>query len=80
MSPSIPVQILAPEHDFVFTAEMKLYAFETLQKLNVPFEYHHFPGIEHGGLVRGDQEKQGERAAMERALGAAVGWFGGWLK
>jgi hypothetical protein len=29
--------------------------------------------------VRGDPEREGERDAMERGLGAAVGWLGEWL-
>ncbi|KAF9871141.1 dienelactone hydrolase [Colletotrichum karsti] len=72
---SVPVQVLAPEFDVVFTAELKSHFFETAVKKAVAFEYHHFPGVEHACLVRGDPNKQGERDAMVRGKSAAVNWF-----
>lgn len=72
---AVPVQILAPEIDPVFTAELKSYSFETIQKLGVPFDYQHFPGVEHACFIRGDTEKTGEREAMARGKNAAVGWL-----
>lgn len=76
---AVPVQILAPEMDPVFTAELKMHTFETIQKLGVPFDYRHFPGVEHACFVRGDPEKGGEREAMATGKDAAVGWLRGLL-
>lgn len=72
---AVPVQILAPEIDPVFTAELKTHSFEKIQRLRVPFDYQHFPGVEHSCFVRGDPEKVGERAALARGKNAAVGWL-----
>jgi dienelactone hydrolase len=72
---AVPVQILAPQIDPVFTAELKTHCFETIQKLGVPFDYQHFPGVEHACFVRGDLEKAGEREALERGKNAAVSWL-----
>jgi dienelactone hydrolase len=72
---AVPVQMLAPEIDPVYTRELKMHTFETLQKVSVPFEYLHFPGVAHGCLVRGDARKAGERDAMVRGKDAAVAWF-----
>ena len=72
---AVPVQILAPEMDPVFTPELKMHCFEMLQKLRVPFDYQHFPGVEHACFVRGDPEKKGEREAMARGKNAAVSWM-----
>src|SRR5262249_54608411 len=43
---AVPVQVLAPEIDPVYTSELKTYSFETIRKLGVPFDYQHFPGVE----------------------------------
>ncbi|EER41652.1 dienelactone hydrolase [Histoplasma capsulatum var. duboisii H88] len=72
---AVPLQVLAPETDRMYSPELKLHTFETIQKLGLPLDYHHFPGVEHGCLVRGDARHQGEREAMTRAKNAAVGWF-----
>lgn len=72
---AVPVQMLAPEIDFMYSAEMKSYTFETLQKLNLPFEWHHFPKVQHGCLARGDEKVPGEREAMVRGKNAAINWF-----
>ena len=63
---AVPIQILAPEIDAAFTAELKTHSFETIQKLGLPFDYQHFPGVVHSCFIRGDQHKPGERGAMER--------------
>jgi dienelactone hydrolase len=76
---AVPVQILAPEIDPVYTAELKTHSFETITKLGVPFDYQHFPGVEHACFVRGDNKKVGEREAMARGKNAAVSWFGQFL-
>ncbi|KAL2813490.1 dienelactone hydrolase family protein [Aspergillus cavernicola] len=71
----VPTLILAPEFDPAFGVEMKLYAFESLQKRAIPLGYHFFPGQEHGSLVRGDEAKAGERESMARAKDSAVTWL-----
>lgn len=76
----MPVQVLAPEVDAMFTPHLKARAFRVLQEKGVPFEYRHFPGVEHACFVRGNPGKAGEREAMERGLRAAVGWMGEWLR
>jgi len=71
----VPVQVLAPEIDPTYTAELKRYSFETFTKMGVPFDYQHFPRVAHACLVRGDKKKAGEREAMARGKNAAVGWL-----
>jgi dienelactone hydrolase len=71
----VPVQMLAPEMDPVYTAELKLHTFQTLQISGIPFDYQHFPGVAHACLVRGDENRPGERAAMVRGKDMAVGWM-----
>ncbi|KAL7655782.1 hypothetical protein ACMYSQ_004924 [Aspergillus niger] len=72
---AVPVQVLAPEIDAAYTAELKTYTFETLQRRQVVFDYQHFPGVEHSCFIRGDINQPGERAAMDRGKNAAVAWF-----
>ncbi|KAI0816535.1 dienelactone hydrolase [Xylaria sp. FL0064] len=72
---AVPFQVLAPENDQSYTLEMKSYTFQTALKLNVPISYQHFPGIDHGALVRGDERNKGEREAMAMAKDAVVVWF-----
>ena len=62
---AVPVQILAPEHDIMFTPELKTYTFEKLQKLSVPFEWMHFPKVEHGCFTRGAEHIPGEREVKQ---------------
>ena len=77
---AVPVQVLAPEFDPAFPAELKSHTFETLQLSKVPFDYQHFPGVVHACFVRGDPDKPGERAAMTRGKNAAVAWFRQYLQ
>ncbi|KAH8658080.1 dienelactone hydrolase family protein [Xylariales sp. PMI_506] len=72
---AVPTQILAPERDAAYNAELKLRTFQKLQTSAVPFDYQHFPGVEHACFIRGDESKPGERAAMIRGKNAAVAWF-----
>ncbi|KIW09068.1 uncharacterized protein PV09_00017 [Verruconis gallopava] len=72
---AVPVQLLAPEHDPVFTLELKQHAFQTIIKKSIMFDYQHFPGVHHGCLTRGFEEKDGEREALVQAKSAAVNWF-----
>jgi dienelactone hydrolase len=77
---AVPVQILAPEIDAAYNAELKLHTFQALQRSNIPFDYQHFPGVVHACFVRGDENAPGERAAMVRGKNAAVDWFRYYLK
>ncbi|KAI0405261.1 dienelactone hydrolase [Xylaria palmicola] len=72
---TVPIQILAPEIDAAFPADLKAHAFATLLRLNLPFEYVHYPGIAHGGLVRGSEKAENEREAMAQAKDSAVAWL-----
>ena len=71
----MPVQVLAPEIDPVYPAELKSYTFETIMKLALPFDYRHFPGIEHGCFTRGNPGIAGDRQAMTQGKNASVHWF-----
>lgn len=76
----VPVMFLCPEVDGLFNDEMREYAFRTmLGKKSVPFEWVHFPGVEHGCLTKGDEKVKGEREAMAKGKGAVVRWWGEWL-
>ncbi|KAF2238446.1 dienelactone hydrolase family protein [Viridothelium virens] len=72
---AVPVQILAPEIDTVYTPELKMHSFETITKLGVAFDFQHFPGVLHACFTRGDEKKAGEREAMVRGKNAAVSWL-----
>ena len=71
----VPFQMLAPEFDFTYPPELKLYTFQRGQTLGLPFDYQHLSGVVHSCLTRGDDSRPGERAAMARGKDAAVGWF-----
>ena len=75
----VPVQILAPEIDAMFTEELKAYTTSTIPKLGVPFDYQYFPRIEHAFASRGDPDNQDERDGMERAKDCIVLWLRQWL-
>ncbi|KAF2460122.1 dienelactone hydrolase family protein [Lineolata rhizophorae] len=70
-----PTQVLAPEIDPAYSPELKSYTFDTLQRRGVPFDYQHFPGVEHACFSRGDPGKAGERDAMVRGKNAVVAWL-----
>ncbi|CAH0051364.1 unnamed protein product [Clonostachys solani] len=76
----VPVQVLAPQRDPMFTEELKAFSNQVIPTLGVAYDYQYFPGVEHGFAVRGSPEIEGERRAMERAKNAAVLWFRQWLK
>ncbi|KFA69758.1 hypothetical protein S40285_06002 [Stachybotrys chlorohalonatus IBT 40285] len=71
----VPVQMLAPEIDAAYTAEMKLHTFQTLQASGLVFDYQHFPGVQHSCLIRGNDKVEGEREAMVRGKDAVVWWL-----
>lgn len=75
----VPVQILAPEFDPLFTEELKAFSNQVIPTLSVPYDYQFFPGVQHAFAARGDPAKPGERKSMERAKNAAVLWFRQWL-
>lgn len=75
----VPVQILAPEIDPVFTPELKEFSQKTIPSLGLPLDYQHFPGVEHAFSVRGNRADEAEMKALERAKNAAVHWFKQWL-
>ncbi|ROW11330.1 hypothetical protein VMCG_00889 [Cytospora schulzeri] len=77
----VPIQMLAPEIDLAYTAEMKLHTFTALQRLNVPFEYRHFPRVVHACFIRGSdsEDDPGEQEAMVRGKNAIVSWMREWL-
>ncbi|KAI9162808.1 dienelactone hydrolase [Paramyrothecium foliicola] len=71
----VPVQVLAPEIDPMYTAELKKHTLETLPKLGLAWDYQYFPGLEHGALCRGNINRPGEQEGMARAKDAVVGWL-----
>ncbi|KAF4951856.1 hypothetical protein FSARC_12800 [Fusarium sarcochroum] len=75
----VPVQILAPEIDPMFTQELKEYSNQFIPKLGIAYNYQHFPRLEHGFAIRGNPDTHGERKGMKRAKNAAAYWFREWL-
>jgi hypothetical protein len=65
--------------DQPFTPELKTYARETIPIKNVPFDYQHFPRVQHGFATRGKLEEVGERTSMLRAKRTQVAWMKEWL-
>lgn len=77
---NVPVQIMAPEFDTMFTPELRAFANQVIPTIGVPYDYQYFPGLEHAFATRGDKENPAECAGMERAKSAAVYWFRLWLQ
>lgn len=75
----VPVQILAPEIDPVFTPELKEFSNRVIPSLGLDYDYQHFPGLEHAFAVRGNRTNKAEMEGLERAKNAAVYWFKQWL-
>jgi dienelactone hydrolase len=71
----VPMLVLAVEHDPVFTIELKMFLVQNLMERGTDFDFMFFPGVEHGGLVRGDEGKTGERQAMCKARDATSCWI-----
>jgi dienelactone hydrolase len=71
----VPVQIMAPEHDQMFTPELKEYANKVIPTIGVPYEYVYFPGLTHGFAAKGDEKDQKQKDGLERAKNSAVGFF-----
>ncbi|KAI1504805.1 putative hydrolase, partial [Biscogniauxia marginata] len=75
----VPVQINAPEHDRVYSQELKDHSNKVIPTLGVPYDYQFFPGVEHAFAVRGNPKDPAERKAMKRAKDTTVSWFRQWL-
>lgn len=71
----MPVQILSPETDPMFTPELKEYCNQTIPTLGVEYDYQYFPALAHGFAVRGDPKDPAQKKGLERAKSAAVHWF-----
>lgn len=71
---AVPLQVLAPEHDAVYTPDLKAYTCAVAPRLGVPFAYRHFPGVEHACFCRGDEGRPLERAALVKGKRAVVEW------
>jgi len=75
----VPVQILSPEHDPMFTDELKEYVNKVIPTLGVPYEYVYFPGLVHGFATRGNPESKSDKDGLERAKNNAVNFFNQFL-
>lgn len=71
----MPVQILSPEHDQMYTEELKAYTNKVIPSLGLEYDYQYFPALAHGFAARGDPNDPVQKKGMERAKNAAVGWF-----
>ena len=71
----VPVQILAPETDPLFTQELKDYANKAIPASRVSYEYVYFPGVSHGFASKGDPDNELQRYSLERAKRSAVNFF-----
>lgn len=75
----VPVQILSPENDHIYTPELKQATFDLLPKTGVQWEYIYFPGLSHGFAARGDPNDPKQKAGLERAKRSAVHFFNEFL-
>lgn len=75
----VPVQILAPQYDPVFTEELKSYCNERIPRLGLAYDYQFFPNATHGFANRGNTSDKTEVKALERGKNATVNWFRQWL-
>lgn len=76
---AVPVQICSPEHDWLYTEELKAFSNKIIPTLGIPYDYQFFPRLNHGFAVKGDPKEPEEREGMARAKNAAVIWFRQWL-
>ncbi|KAJ5713153.1 Alpha/Beta hydrolase protein [Penicillium malachiteum] len=75
----VPVQIMAPEIDPIFTTELREFANRVIPSLGLAYDLQYFPGLEHSFAVRGNRENEAEMKGLERAKDAAVHWLKQWL-
>jgi dienelactone hydrolase len=71
----VPVQVLSPGHDEMYTPELKQATFDLLPKTGVQWEYVYFPGLAHGFAARGDPNDPKQKDGLERAKRSAVNFF-----
>jgi dienelactone hydrolase len=76
---SVPVQIMAAEHDEMFPEDRRDAANRIITKVGVPFDYQYFPGKKHGFATRGNVSDLEGMEAMIRAKDCAVKWLRRWL-
>ncbi|TKX24386.1 hypothetical protein C1H76_3492 [Elsinoe australis] len=74
-----PVQIHAPETDFMFSPELKAHANEKIPTLGVAYDYQFYPGLQHGFGTRGDTKDEAACKGLVRAKNGTVAWFQQWL-
>ncbi|KIH90257.1 esterase [Sporothrix brasiliensis 5110] len=72
---AVPLQILAPEIDQLYTPALKQFTFDVTAKNGIPLDYLHFPGVAHGSLMRSNQKSPEARKVVERAQHAAINFF-----
>jgi len=72
----VPVQVLAPETDGMYTPELKAHTLKTLPEKGVELDYQYFPGVAHGFAAKGDKNDPKQKNALERAKNSAAAWFG----
>lgn len=75
----VPVQIISPENDMVFTPQLKEFVNRVIPTLGVAYDYQYFPGVTHGFATRGNMDDEPELKAMVRAKNCTVNWFQQWL-
>lgn len=71
----VPVQILSPEHDQMYTEELKAYTNKVIPSLGLEYDYQYFPALAHGFAARGDPKDAAQKKGLERAKNAVVQWF-----
>lgn len=64
----VPTQVLSPEHDPIYTEELKTHTKEWLPKTGLYYEYIDFPGLAHGFATRGDQNNKEQKDGLDKAL------------
>ena len=72
---AVPVQILSPEHDAMYTEELKAYTNKVIPSLGVEYDYQYFPALTHGFAARGDPNDPVQKKGLERAKNAVTHWF-----
>ncbi|KAJ9639107.1 hypothetical protein H2204_004015 [Knufia peltigerae] len=72
---SVPVQILSPENDPLYTEDLKAYSNKVIPTLGIEYDYQYFPGLAHGFATRGDPNNAVQKKGLERAKNAVVYWF-----
>lgn len=74
----VPVQILAPENDFMSSPEITAFVNRVIPSLGVAYDYQHFSGAEHWFGTR-DEINSRECSAVVLAYGIIIDWSQLWL-